>query len=66
MNVARSQPLTLGLPGLGGSGLNPLGSIAVAINLVAEGKTTLILLGVANLMVLPSEPVNIFDMLEYI
>jgi len=62
VNVARSHPLTRGLPGFGGSGLSALGSMAVAIFL--EGNATFILLGATNFKVLPIEVVNIFDILE--
>ena len=62
VNVALSYPLTRGLPGFGGSGLNVLGSMAVAI--ILEGTANLILLGATNFILLPSELVNIFDILE--
>lgn len=62
VNVARSHPLTRGLPGFGGSGLSALGSMAVAI--ILEGNATFILLGATNFKVLPIEVVNIFDILE--
>jgi hypothetical protein len=63
VNVARSHPFTRSLPGFGGSGLSPLGSMAVAS--VLEGKATFILRGKTNLFkVLPTELVNILDILE--
>jgi hypothetical protein len=61
VNVARSHPFTFALPGFGGSGLNPLGSI-VAIILEADGIATPPLFGTANLIVLPIKLANIFRM----
>jgi len=36
----------------------------MAVAIILEGTANLILLGATNLMVLPSELVNIFDILE--
>ena len=57
VNVARSHPLALGFPGFGGSGLNRLGSIAVAI--ILADKTFVECLGTTNLRLFPIELANI-------
>jgi hypothetical protein len=65
VNVARSHPLTLGFPGFGGSGLRPLGSIVVAIILVA-GMIILRLFGVTNFVAFPVILDNIMDYGEFL
>jgi hypothetical protein len=61
VNVARSHPFIFVLPGIGGSGLNPLGSI-VAIILEADEITTPPLFGTPSLIPLPIKLANIFRM----